>query len=448
MINGDPNVSTIVPNWGHAISIDQAIHQAETLCHIATECIERSHHAINSGNTSLSAQLVQWANTCAEAASSTCHIPVKEVRDLDTEEAEDLASQDFRAQEILGESQALQRHETEVLMLLRSPQQGEMSGPCLDAIEEIHRKAENNPWNHENILATAATLTELCTWNPTNGTLPERNKLAAAKQEALEAIMNEQAELAFSPSINPSKDLTDSLKHTHAPIQGAMVNVTTHNPGTTGETYTHWVLFLSQGRKIAQHLDDPYPKNTPPALALRHSADVRATARPPTHEISATACAELSELAAALETAAKQGIHTITPEEAKQALAAAKTMGLSRTFQAIMATNLTAENPTLKKRLLGPDADTYEHMVSHQTMLQIIASARDAGADEEAIYWITDAAGYEPTDLGVEPRWLDYPNAETIAESLGLDPELAYSMIEGMTHPGPRAKSRRSRYYS
>ena len=444
MINGDPNTSTIVPNWGHAISIDQAIHQADTLCQIAHECIERSHRAINLGNTDLSAQFVQWANTCTNAASGTCNIPLEEVRNVATEEAEELFSLHLRAQEIQGESEGLLRHEPEVLIMIRSPQQGQASGPCLDAIEEIHRQVGTDPWTHEDIMATAATLTELSRWNPGNDPLPERNKLAVEKQSALEAIMNEQAELAFSPSIEATDDLIDSLNHTHAPIQGAMVNVTTHNPDTPEETYTHWLLYLSQGRKLAQHLDDPYPKDTCPALVLRHSADVKTTVRPPEIDLSPTACAELSNLAAALDAAAKKNLHTLTPEEAQNALATAKKIGLSRTFQATIAANLTADNPLLKRRLLGPDASNYDHMVSHQAVLQIIASARDAGADEEAIYWMVDAVGYEPTDLGVEPRWLDFLDTETISESLGLDPEIAYNITQGMTHPGPRTYRRRT----
>ena len=438
MTNSEETLSVRFPSWGHATSVDQAVRQAETLCNVAQECIERSHKAVNAGETRLAAQLTQWANTCANAAGSTCNIQVREIQEMETEEAEELFSQNLRSQELLGESEGLQRHETEMIMLLQSVQQGEASGPCLDAIEELHRTVGNHPWNHENLMATASSLIALAVWNPGGNPLPERNESAAARQLELETIMNSQAELAFSPKIRMTPQFADDLRRMHAPAQGAVVNITTHNPGTSEETHTHWLLYLSEGRKFAQHLDDPYPKGTSPVLALRHCPDIRAAARKAEGITIDRAVAELNELAAALEEAAGREAHTTTREEAEGALETAKAMGVSRAFQGLMAANLTGGNALLQQRLLGTNGNEYYQKVTREAMEQIIASARKAGADEEAIYWMTQAVGHDPAELGVEPEWLDFMELEALSETLDLEPELAYIMTQGMDGLSPR----------
>ena len=86
MTNSEETLSVRFPSWGRATSVDQAVRQAETLCNVAQECIERSHRAVNAGETRLAAQLTQWANTCANAAGSTCNIQVREIREMETEE--------------------------------------------------------------------------------------------------------------------------------------------------------------------------------------------------------------------------------------------------------------------------------------------------------------------------------------------------------------------------
>ena len=438
MTNGEETLSVRSPSWGHATSVDQAVRQAETLCNIAQESIDRSHKAVNAGEIRLAAQLIQWANTCANAAGSTCNIQVREVREMETEEAEELFSQSLRAQEVLGESEGLQRHETEVIMLLQSVQQGEASGPCLDAIEELHRTVGNRPWDHEDLMATASSLIALAVWNPVGDPLPERNESAAARQIELETIMNSQAELASSPKIRMTPQFAEDLRRMHAPAQGAVVNTTTHNPDTPQETRTHWLLYLSEGTKFAQHLDDPYPKDTSPVLALRHCPDIREAARKAEGLTTGRAVAELNELATALQEAASREVHTTTREEAEGALETAKARGVSRAFQGLMAENLTGGNALLQQRLLGTNSKEYYQKVTREAMEQIIASARKAGADEEAIYWMTQAVGHDPAELGVEPEWLDFMELKALSETLDLEPELAYTITEGMDGTDPR----------
>ena len=404
MTNGEETLSVGSPSWGHASSVDQAVRQAETLCNVTQECIERSHNAVNAGETRLAAQLTQWANTCANAAGSTCNIQVREIREMETEEAEELLSLRLRAQELQGESEGLQRHETEVILLIRSVQQGEASGPCLDAIEELHGTVGNRPWDHENLMATVSSLIALAIWNPEDNPLPERNESAAARQLELETIMNSQAELALSPKMGMTPQFAENLRQMHAPAQGAVVIITTHNPGTPQETHTHWLLYLSEGRKFAQHPDDPYPKGNSPVLTLRHCLDIRAAARKAEGLTTERAVAELNELAAALETAASREVHTTTREEAEGALETAKAMGVSRAFQGLMAANLTGGNALLQQRLLGTNGNECYQKVTREAMEQIISSARKAGADEEAIYRMTQAVGHNPAELGVEPE--------------------------------------------
>ena len=252
------------------------------------------------------------------------------------------------------------------------------------------------------------------------------------------AAEKEVSSLQVHPGLFCSRQaINDILKKAFDGMSELPVEITPFETDPTeDEGYVAYVIYIHQGQKHIQAIEDPYPKGFPADQAVEHmeaaleyleqQEDDYGNAHP------ALEWCGFREVIRARMDAAMLDLHDVSREDLLSVIETGKRLRLPHGARIAMIDAATCWEPSVVELILKGTQHANPKLATKQQASQIVQAARQAGLDDYKLAELAEMLGYQASEIGVtKPTVPDRTLArlERAAQAAGLPRESIESML-------------------
>lgn len=178
-----------------------------------------------------------------------------------------------------------------------------------------------------------------------------------------------------------------------------------------------FIVFSHDGKKIAKHVTEPYPKGYPQEYALAHIQAAVDLMDKSIHDPDSSppgvtiAAAIVSDMASA----AQAHVHDLTPHDVSALNQAMTGMNLSPGARTAALKALFNWNPKVAQMITSGHQADWRHLLPTESALAVLKTAEEQGMDPYGLQTLATALGYAPDELGLTSQKLTLDQLDSVA---------------------------------